>query len=308
MPDVTPGKFARSWSLFTSSLQVIRQHKKLLLFPLVSATCSLVIALFFIAPAVLYPTGHSLATAQHWTSLGARFGLEIGGQKPVFHPNALFYAYTAGIYLVSMFLATFANVAFYQQIMQALSGQPVSIRAGLRFASSRWSSILAWSLFAGLVGLIIKQLEERFGLIGRWVMKFVGVIWSVASVFAIPVIIREGTTNPLVLLRNSADTLRKTWGESLIGYVGVAVGSWIILLGSLAFLAAGVGASVALNMPYMILPFVLGWLVFIIGYGYVMGVAGHVYRCALYIYASEGVAPAPYNADMMNMAWKVKKS
>lgn len=302
------GKFARSWSLFTSSLKVIQQHKKLLLFPVVTAACSVVIAIFFFAPALLYPTGQSLTTSGHWTSVATRIGLDLSGDKPELHPTALFYGYTVVIYLVSMFMATFANVAFYHQILAALSGQAVSIRAGVRFAASRWQSILTWSLFAGLVGLIIKSLEERFGLIGQWVMKFVGVVWSVASIFAIPVIIREGTANPIALLRNSAGTLRKTWGESLIGYAGITVGSWIVVLGSMALLAGAVVISVLMHLPILILPAVLLWLAGIFAYGYIIAVANHVYRCALYVYSSEGVVPASYNADMMNMAWKVKKS
>jgi hypothetical protein len=303
------GKFARSWALFTSTLQVMRGHRKLLLFPIITAACSVVIAIFFLAPAVLYPSGHGLTESGHWLALAGRFGLDVqADNQSRFHPGALFYGYAAAIYLVSMFLATFANVAFYHQIMQALSGQPVSIRAGIRFAGTRLQSILVWSLFAGLVGLIIKSLEERFGLIGQWVMKFVGVVWSVASIFAIPVIIREETTNPVTLLRNSAATLRKTWGESLIGYAGITVGSWIVALGSLAFLAIAVVGSILLHVPLLILPAVLLWLAAICIYGYVIGVASHIYRCALYVYASEGVVPAPYSADMMNMAWKVKKS
>lgn len=301
-------KFTRSWALFQASLQVIRQNPRLLLFPLVTALCSVVIAAFFFAPALLYPSGHSLLEAAHWEMLATRFGLQLDGAKPQLHPNTLFYGYAAFIYLVSMFIATFANVAFYHEILQALSGVPVSIRAGVKFAGSRLQSILVWSLFAGLVGLIIQALEERFGLIGRWVLKFVGVIWSVASVFAIPVIIREGTTNPLALLRNSASTLRKTWGESLIGYAGITVGSWIVVLGSLAFLALTVAGSLLLHVPGLILPAVLVWLLTVLAYGYLIGVAGHVYRCALYVYASEGVVPGPYTADMMDAAWKVKKA
>jgi hypothetical protein len=41
---------------------------------------------------------------------------------------------------------------------------------------------------------------------------------------------------------------------------------------------------------------------------YVSGVAGHVYRCALFKYATEGAVPEPYSQDLLDMAWKVKKS
>ena len=66
------------------------------------------------------------------------------------HPWAA--PFFAVAYFVSMFLATFSNVAFYHEIMQALNGQPVFIRRGFRFAATRWKAVLLWSLFAGLVG------------------------------------------------------------------------------------------------------------------------------------------------------------
>ncbi len=302
-----PGKIKRSWLLFTTSLQVIRQHRKLLLFPLVTSVCSVVTMLFFLAPALLYPSGHSLSELAHWETLGRQFGLELQGSGSRVRPNGYFYGYLAIVYLVSMFLATFFNAAFYNEILKALAGEPVSVRAGLRFAWFRVRSILMWSLFAGAVGLVIKALEERFGWVGRWVMRFVGVVWSVASVFAIPVLIREDGTNPLAMLRHSAATLRKTWGESLVGYVGVTVGSWLILLGSIAFLAGAIALSLLLKSPVYVFLAIFAWLAAMFLLGYLVSVAGHVYRCALYVYASEGVVPAPYTPELMDAAWKVKK-
>src|SRR5436853_571757 len=161
--------------------------------------------------------------------------------------------YFAILYFVSMFIATFVNVAFYQQIMNALSGQPVSIAGGLRFAATKWQSILMWTLFAGVVGYAIKALEERFGLIGRLVMRLVGTAWSIACVFVIPVIITsEKSANPLNVLKESALTLKRTWGESLIGYAGVSFGSVVILLLSLIWLAGGIFISVSLHLFWLI--------------------------------------------------------
>ncbi len=308
MPDPTPSKFTQSWLLFTTSLQVVRQNKKLLLFPIVTSACSVVIMLFFFAPALLYPSGHTLQETAHWETLGHQLGFDFAGGRSAVHPNGIFYGYLAMVYVVSMFLATFFNAAFYNEILKALAGQPVSVRSGLASAWFRVRSILMWSLLAGTVGLIIKSLEERFGWIGQWAMRLVGVVWSVASTFAIPVLIREGGTNPLIMLRRSAAVLRKTWGESLIGYVGISIGSWIILLGSIVFLAGAIALSVILHSPVLIFLTILVWLGAMFSLGYLVAVAGHVYRCALYVYAAEGVVPAPYTPALMDAAWKIKKA
>ena len=309
MSEPFRSKFSRSWQLLTRSLAVIVQHKKLLLFPIISTACVIVMALFFLAPAFLYPSGYSALTGEHWQEMMRVAGIERqpdGG--PAIDPTSVLYVYGAVIYLVSMFIATFFNVAYYSEIMKALSGDSVSVRAGLRVAWSRLAAIALWSLFAGIVGLVIKSLEEKFGFIGRSIMRLVGVVWSVASIFVIPVIIRDGNPNPVVLLRHSALTLRKTWGESLIGYLGISLGSGLLLGAVLIVLAAAFVAGIALGMPFIPISAIVLFLVSAIILGIASQMAGTVYRCALYIYASEGVVPAPYDASLMDAAWKVKKA
>jgi len=206
-----------------------------------------------------------------------------------------------------MFLATFFNVAFYHEIMKALKGQSVSIRAGIGFACAKWKPILMWALFAGLVGLIIRTLEEKLSFFGQFIVGLIGLAWSVASVFVIPVIITEETTvNPVTMLKNSALTLKKTWGESLIGYLGLQFGGLLILLGSVVLFAGAIATSIWLNNFWILALSGLFWLMAVFTFAYVTSVASQVYRCALFVYASEGTVPEPYNLELLQMAWKVK--
>jgi hypothetical protein len=303
------GKFSRSWHLFVSSLQIIGRQPKLLLFPAMAFASTLVVILCFLAPVALLPTGHTWGQLEHWKAVAHRL-FELapsGGSTRQAIPTTTAGIYLVVLYLASMFCATFFNVASYHEIIKALAGDEVSIGEGLRFANRRLRAILIWSLFAGAVGLIIMALEKRFGWVGRWVMRFVGMAWSVASVFVIPVIVREECANPFALLRTSAATLKKTWGESLIGYVGIAIGSWIILLGSLALLVA-VGLMLALlHHPVLILAVVALWVLALVAFSYLVSVANRTFRGALYVYASEGVVPAPYSVELLDAAWKVRK-
>ena len=101
-----------------------------------------------------------------------------------------------------------------------------------------------WSLFTGAVGLLIRAIEQRVGIVGRWIVGLIGLAWSVASVFVVPVIVVETkTTNPLRFLKTSAPLLKKTWGESLLGYLGVQFGGVLIFVGSLVLLVAGVALA-----------------------------------------------------------------
>jgi len=213
------------------------------------------------------------------------------------------------VYFVSMFLATFFNVAFYNEIIAALNGKGVSFARGFSVARNRLPSIIAWSLMAGLIGWLIRAIEERLPFVGRIFMGLLGMAWSVAAVFAIPVIIQEQSIgNPIKILQQSAMTLKRAWGEGLIGYVGFSAGSVVVIGCSLVQLAAAGALAFAFKSAWIIAIAGALWVVGVVLAAYVSGVASNVYRCALYLYAAEGVVPEPYNKDLLDIAWKVKKS
>lgn len=316
-------KFQKSWQLFKSSLAVMAENKKLLLFPIIITTFTGIIAVLFLAPVAFQRTGYEYESAQHWKAVGnsiynISFADNGGAQGAGHHGTGGFtikgirplaMSYFAAAYFVSMFFATFFNVAFYKEILNALSGQAVSIRGGMRFALSKWKIILMWTLFAGLVGFIIKSLEQRFGFVGQWILRILGAVWSVACVFVIPVIItEEETTNPFVVLKKSALTLTQTWGESLIGYVGVNLGGSIIFLVTLAWLGAGIFVSVLLHSYWLAALAVVSWLAAVFILSYLTSVASQIFRCALFLYATQGALPGPFTEEMAAGAWKLRKN
>jgi hypothetical protein len=330
-------KFQNSWQLFKASIIVTLKYRKLLWFPVLTTLMTACIALFFLSamalPVVFHHTGYRLGQKEHWAALKDYYLL-----APAVHPkspasavgpleavNVLItgksgrsveaHGFPWGplgllvMYLVSMFLATFFNVAFYSEIMAALNGKGVSFRRGLSMARSRLPSILAWSLLAGAVGWLIRNLEQRLPLAARIMTGFIGMAWSIAAIFAIPVIIQEQPMrNPIRILKQSAMTLKRTWGEGIIGYLGFSAGSAVLFGCSLLpLLLAGALALLFKSVWLIVIAGVL-WMLGLFVMAYVSGVAGHVYRCALYMYATEGVVPEPYSQDLLDMAWKVKNS
>ena len=303
-------RFERSWLLFRSSLLVIARNKELLIFPIFITAASAVILLFFLAPVALWPTGHPIVSAEHWRALGNTFFTKASsaGGTHQFALSPIAATYFVFLYFVSMFVATFFNVAFYNEILAALSGQPVSLARGLQYAASRWQAILMWALFAGLIGLIIKIIEERFEAVGRIIAKLIGVAWSIASVFAIAVIVRNPeTANPLTVLKKSAGILTRTWGEGLIGYLGLGAINMMVSFASIILIAGAAVISSKLNNFWLLGLTAAGWVVFIVIWSYLMNVASLVYKGALYIYAAEGVISDPYDQNLLDSAWKFRR-
>ena len=131
--------------------------------------------------------------------------------------------------------------------------------------------------------------------------------WNVASVFVVPIIVMEtGDAHPVRFLKNSAAMLKKTWGESLLGYIGIRFGGLLVLLGSLVLFAATIFLSIVLKNFWILGVAAVIWFLSLVAFMYLLNVASQVYLGALYVYAAEGVAPAPFDADQMNMAWKTK--
>ena len=341
-------KFSRSWQLFRASVSVLQQNPKLMVFPVVTTVFTAVILLFFMSPLALQPTGYRYTQPQHWQAVWESVfqgdsapvdpssGTSLSdGSVPATPPSTTHHrfgrvhrsghggadsennvqltplgmAYLATAYLVSMVLATYFNVAFYHEILASLRGDGVSIRRGLLYALTRWQAVLLWASFAGLVGLVIRQLEERVGIIGKLVLGLVGTAWSVASIFVIPVVVTDTeSVNPLHMLKKSALTLKQTWGEALIGFAGVRLGGLVLTLGSFVFLGLALAVSVVTENFWIIGVTGALWLVGMIVFSYVISVANHVYRCALYLYSTEQTIVQPYNLEMLQMAWKMKKS
>ena len=327
-------KIKRSVKLLQAAFVVLLREKKLFLFPFIATALALVIALFFIAPVALYPTGHSYFSAAHWNALVERLGDSVNalqlqpkqpthigpltvvgsGTLPWFSTKPWVAIFFACAYFASMILATFSNVAFYHEIMQALNGEAISIRRGFRFALTRWRAVLLWSLFAGLVGYLIQAIQERLGILGRLITGLIGIVWSVACIFIIPVLVREEqTANPLKLLRSSAGTLKRSWGELVIGFVGLESAFGAIFLTFLLAVTVVAGISIYCLNPHfhaatiwiigasigivILMALVLSW---------VSSMVNPVYRCALYIYATEGVVPGTFDKELLDSAWKVK--
>lgn len=110
------------------------------------------------------------------------------------------------------------------------------------------------------------------------------------------------------VLSRSAETIKRTWGEMISGYVGMT-GSNILFFWSSVFgwVWAGTIAYLLAN-AWVLLVFGLPWLLSLFAYAYLASVASRVYLCALYLYASEGVIPGHYDASMMALGRQPKKS
>ena len=226
-------KLTRSWQIFRKSLALIGKEKKLLIFPLLSA-CAMLLLIALILTGIVGLVVLSGGTAPEGIEAAFSDSGTEGGNPAL---NAVVFAIFALVYLFCMTVANFCNTAFFSEIIRGLGGEKVSVSRGFGYALYRLKAIFLWSLLASTVGIILSMLERRAGLVGRIVLKLIGVVWAVASVFAVPAIVCDPElSNPFTALKRSASIIRRTWGETLIGFAGLHVITWVGVF--LFFLAA----------------------------------------------------------------------
>ncbi len=261
-------------AILRHSMEVLWRHPRLLWFVAIELLLAYLAYSFFFGPA---------------------FG-ESMGSRPEF-PYGLF----ALAYLPGMLYATFINVAMYSQIQQALNGGQVSVLKGLQVAWAKLPAIIAWSLLAGTVGVLLRLLQERTGPLGRWILGLAGLTWSAATAFVVPAIINEpGRLRAREYLRISSSLLRRVWGEGAISLVSVGFMSLflavpLILIGIIASRATGNHPTVMYTMALLVGLSAIA-----------MNMLWRVFTCGLYIYATEGVAPDAFDEELLGKAWVVK--
>jgi len=274
------GGISRGWQLTKLSFSVIRKDKELLLFPLISGLITILLAISFFLPFIL---------SSDWSA----------GASPEDSELTLLLLFIP-FYIIAYFIAIFFNVAIVACATKRLDGGDPTFSYGIGFAKSRLKYIFQWAIFAAIVGLILRAIQQRVGAVGKILVALAGLAWSIATYFVIPVIAFEEMT-PLNAIKRSAGILRKSWGEALISNLGMGliffvfslVGFLIIILGFAigGLMGLAVGAIVA----------VIYW-VFI---GVLATAAQNVLMAALYRFATTGKTSMEFPTYVLENPWTV---
>ncbi len=270
------------------SFAILRSDKQLMLFPVFSAISC------FILTAII-------ATGGAFLLLPARAAALAAGEQ--FHPNQspmfMFGMFT--LYVVNYFVIVFFNVALVGVANSRLMGGTWTFRDGIELAWERKGTILQWALVAATVGVILRTLEERLGIIGRIIMRIIGIAWTLACYFVVPVLAFEDLT-PIDAVKRSAKLFRDTWGEKVIGGFSLSLVSLVLMLPGIGLVVvAGVlggSAGLLFGLAVMFLYFLL--------LSVFMSAVGGIFNAALYRYACFKQAPPAFSQELITSAWAPK--
>jgi len=229
--------------LLGPSWRMLRQDRELLWLPALGALAGTVAAVLLFVPGWII--GAAAGGTDHHSWAGTMGGL-----------LAAVAATIVGIYFQAA-LVIGAN-------MRADGGDP-NLRGCLKAAWALRRPILMWGLLSATVGVVIRAVERRFGILGSILGFLGGLAWAIASFLVVPVLVGEDL-GPVASLKRSSQLIKATWGTSLrttlrFGLIQVGLTLVPIVVGvvGVAAIASGSAVGTAIGI-LLVLAAVAGFL------------------------------------------------
>lgn len=292
------GRIARGWELFKQSWSVLSLDKELLIFPVLSTIACVLVAASFAVPVLAIPElRNAVFQAAQEEQANGGFQAQAGGVLSAV-VGFLFY-------FANFFVIVFFNTALVSAALIRFRGGNPTVGDGLRAAGARLPQIFAWALLAATVGIILRTLEERLSFLGRLIVGLIGVGWAVVTYLVVPTLAAEGL-GPVAAVKRSAQLIRKTWGEALVGQMSLGIVGFLLVLPTILFVIGSIFAGAYFESVW---PVAIG-----IGLAVLYGVLAsiitsavqQIFLAAVYLYAAEGQTPAGFSQELLESAFRRK--
>jgi hypothetical protein len=282
------GRISRSWDLVCQSFAILWSDKELMFFPVLSGiSCAIMTFLLLATGAVIFAP--ALGTVQ---SLIAHCNPQTIARSP----EAMAVIFT--LYFANYFVIIFFNVALVGVANSRLTGGNWKFDQGLQLAWQRKWVIVQWAFIAATVGMVLRAISERSGLVGRIVVGMIGVAWNLACYFVVPVLAFEDLSPGSALYR-SAELFKSTWGEKVVGGFSIGMIFFLLMLPGFAF---WVGATQFWGSTGVLLGGVFMGFYFLVLSIMSSAVQG-IFNAALYRYACDQQVPPGFSKELFQNAW-----
>ncbi len=269
-------KLSNTWALMGVSWDILKKDKEMLIYPLISGICCLLVLASFAIPII---------SSESW---------QPPGENAPAMDQVVYYGVLFLFYFCNYFVIVFFNTAIIACAVKRMQGGDPTLSDGFQAAFSRIHLIAGWALVSATVGLILKIIEDRSEKVGQIVSGLLGMAWTVVSFLVVPVLVVE-QKGPFGALKESTQLLRKTWGEQLIS--GFSFSFLFFILSIPAFLL--IFLAFASSLTYLFIGLAVVYLIVL---ALVQSALQAIFQAVVYLYAKDGQVPEGFNAEMLRTA------
>jgi len=290
-------KIKRGFAIARESWNVLKADPEMMVFPVLNGIGAIAVLATVLLASVLVPSLQDMA-------LVAFDGTFRDGTLDV-AATAVTAVALFGVYYVEYAITNYFGTALVSCALMRFEGQDPTVADGFRMANARIPQILAWSAVAAFVGTILSMVEQRLGIVGRIVIKFIGAAWAIATYFVVPIVAAQGL-GPKDAIKQSVHLLKKTWGEGLVGNMALGV------VGFVGFVVVVFATMIAIYFAQYVDSLALTLGLFAAGVaalicvGIIQSTLSQIFLAGLYRYATTGEVPEGFSAASMENSFTSK--
>ena len=262
------GRIARSWRLSRTAWRLVGSDRAILVLALLSTLLT------------------SAALAVVYDADGLFSGRQTHDSRLLLTSLILAYPLT--------FVSVYFNTAIASAASALLDGRRLTVWQALAVPTRRLGQVALWSLLAAGVGVMVNQLASRLPLAGSIAARLFGLTWSLASMFAVPILAVEGCSAPACLSR-SARLVKKRWGEGVSG--NVIITGWTIAAILPISFGLGIGLATSRGAPGARIAVISAAVVAIVLVMAASAVVRQTFAVVLYRFAATGAAAGGFSAS-----------
>jgi hypothetical protein len=274
-------------AIFKESFNALKQDIQVLAIPFLAFLATLVVGVFIVVSWVLLTPVMEIYKASNvvQTAMGIVAGF-IG----------------ANIHVVS-------QAAVMAAANERFEGRTPTVAGSLKAAFDRYAQLSLFGFLEATVGLVLRAIQERLGFLGGFLRIIGGLLWAVATYFALPGIL-FGQQTAIESIKSSAVLIKEKWGNALRSNIVASAVIALVFLAGLGVVMSGVGLMVlnetaSNSVLFSGLSLIgSGVVIFLIGGLLQSSVMAYV-RVALYRYATGKSLPG-FNEELLGQAFKVK--
>lgn len=290
-PQITPvapkiGKWRGGFLIVQQSFGLLKKDKEILLFPILSLVCSLILCVLFVIVIFFF------LLSGNGDVLAAEGTLTMKPGETVAIYGVLFF-----IYIIGAFIAAFFQAGLVTIVSARINGNDFTFRDGMRNAIHNSRKILLWAVVTSTVGIVLQFISDRSKLIGKIIAFFLGAAWGIVTYFIVPVLALEDLSMKDSIKR-SAEIFRATWGETLVSNFSTGLLFFLLLMGG-----AGVYVLSLLTGSWVVMAIMtVLFFLFLITITLVFSTLNTVFNIALYEYAAHHKSSEYFTPELLSGA------